>query len=170
MIRIAHVSMATEIVLGLPANAIGARCRSAQWAQGRQLVMWYAHRRLGLKPPTIAKVMGRDPSTVAHGIAQVDRKLAVSTELAETIEAVELLARSIAGSPEGATATIRIGAPICEHRRRPRTDLPPRFPPNGLAPAAAADRHGEREWYEHNHRRFVAVMRAIHPEREVRAA
>lgn len=149
MIRLAHIAVATENVLDLPHGAIGSRDRRLAWAHARQIVMWVAYRHLGNTMATIGRVIGRDFSTVRHGIRQVDRRLREVAGLADQIEIIEAVARRIAAAPGGYLLTLRAGAPV---RERAVGEL---------------QTDGTREWFELNDQRFQTAMAAAGGQNEL---
>lgn len=66
---------------GVPEAAIYSDSRRAEFATARQVVMWMAHRR-GLGVAAIGRALGRDHSTVSHGVAAIGQALANAGERA----------------------------------------------------------------------------------------
>lgn len=60
---------------GIPARQIMSRDRDAPTARARQIVMYEA-RKAGLSYPQIAKVMGRDHTSIIHGVRTEEKRRA----------------------------------------------------------------------------------------------
>ncbi len=53
---------------GLPVEAVMGRCRQREYVLARQEAMWVLRNRLGDSLPRIGRLMGRDHTTILHGI------------------------------------------------------------------------------------------------------
>lgn len=65
--RVLELIDAVAAETGIPAKQIRGRCRKAHIVRARQIVMYEA-RQLGLSLLQIADAMGRDHTTIMHGI------------------------------------------------------------------------------------------------------
>ena len=74
----AHMPDALERVCRaavVPASAIRSGSRKGYLARPRQIFCWIAHRKLARSLSTIGKYIGRDHTTVLHGVRRVDRAI-----------------------------------------------------------------------------------------------
>jgi chromosomal replication initiation ATPase DnaA len=61
-------------ITGVPHSDILSPKRDRVTARARQMVMWKAHKE-GHSLPAIGRVLGRDHTSVLHGVRQINRRL-----------------------------------------------------------------------------------------------
>lgn len=177
---IKHLSAAVEAHYKLPKGSIKSTQRAKRIAIARHMASLIARTELGMSYPQIGYNLGRDHSTVLHGVRAAG-KLIQQESFAADYRIILALAEKFARK-EGYFLQALRPAP-------PKPTLPQRRPPAptpvraveksvGAAPRAAQkivsspwdDCYPPRQWWAENNERFCAAMRKIHPEREVRNA
>ena len=71
--RVLELIDAVSAETGIPAKQIRGRCRKAHIVRARQIVMYEA-RQLGLSYPQIARAMGKDHTTIIHGVRAEEQR------------------------------------------------------------------------------------------------
>lgn len=86
--RLAGILQLVAVEAGLPPELIRGECRQRELVQARWLVMALAQRCLGYSLPRIGRLMGRDHTTVLHGIRSLAALARADATLAARIEAL----------------------------------------------------------------------------------
>lgn len=92
--KLGEIIWAVEQITGIGARSLMDRSRHPWLVEARWVLFWIGHRRHGYSLPRIGAFMGRDHTTILHGIQQIDRRF---SEFETVIGQVEkLLAEPIA--------------------------------------------------------------------------
>lgn len=74
---------------GIPRSLLMSYRRGAALAEARFIIMWLASRHTGKTLSDIGRILGRDHSTVMHGLATIDERRAANPDLAAEIDQFE---------------------------------------------------------------------------------
>ena len=160
-------------VTGTTASQLTGKRQIRQISLPRMIAMWVGVRHLSLTTPQVGRSLNRDHTTVLTGIRKVeklrwaDRTLA--RRISEICERVDIELAKPPGAHNGQAVNIGIEMLVRSKSIDTSTEEGRASTAKKLSDFAVMQPFKPR-WWLVNNERFVAAMRAAHPEREIGAS